>query len=158
MAKHKRTITGDCGEFYVASLLAGVGADVTIERVNAKRNDLNVTLGRRSFTIQVKAGRRWTNEERVRKPNESRWVWRAGQKCIDITDERHWYAFVYLGEWPKNETPPKVFFVPAKVVAKRLRENQLDQQEWFWMLKADAEKHCGLPGFKRMKRAISGLP
>ena len=156
MAKHKRMITGDCGEFYVASLLAGIGADVTIERVNAKRNDLKVTLGRRSFSVQVKAGRSHTNEARIRTPDESYWVWRAGKKCADITDPNHWYAFVYLGEWPKRGDPPMAFFVSSERVVKTLSD-QVTRGEWFWMYKSDAEKHCGLPGLKRMKNAIIGL-
>src|SRR4051812_2041233 len=116
MAKQKGTITGDCGEFYVASLLAGIGADVTVTRVNAKRNDLSVTLGRRSFALQVKAGRRYTNVDRKRVPKDAYWVWRAGKKCAEISDVRHWYAFVYLGEWPRRDDPPKVFFIPSRVV------------------------------------------
>jgi hypothetical protein len=155
MAKQKRTLTGDCGEFYVASLLSGIGADVTVERVNAKRNDLNVTLGRRSFTIQVKAGRSYTNEDGKRLPKESRWVWRAGEKCIAIKDKRHWYAFVYLGEWPKKGDAPRVFFVPSRVVSKTLCENPRGQQDWFCMYKHVAEEYCGIMGIRRMKKEIA---
>jgi hypothetical protein len=157
MAKHKRIITGDCGEFYVASLLAGVGADVRVQRVNQKTKDLNVTFGRRSFTVQVKAGRLYANEQRKRLPEESRWVWRTGKKCVDIRDKRHWYAFVYLGSWPSDGLPPEVFFIPSKFVAKRLHENDKDQWDWFWILKDDAVKYRDMRGLKTMKRAISKL-
>lgn len=154
MAKQGRTVIGDCGEFYVASLLAGMGADVRVERVNQKTKDLKVTFGRRSFSVQVKAGRHHTNEDRKRHPEESHWVWRTGQKCIDITDQRHWYAFVYLGDWPKDDMPPAVFFIPSRIVAKRLRENSRGQRDWFWILKDDAEEFRGLAGIRTMKKAI----
>lgn len=147
-------MTGDCGEFYVASLLAGMYSDVKVERVNEKTKDLNVKIGRRSFTVQVKAGRGHTNEDRKRVPEESRWVWRAGEKCIKITDERHWYAFVYLGDWPKKGDPPKVFFVPSKFVSQTLRENPRGQKDWFWMFKTEAERFCGVRGFRTMMKAI----
>jgi hypothetical protein len=156
MAKHKRMITGDCGEFYVASLLAGMGADVKIERVNAKVKDLIVTLGKRSFTVQVKTGTRHTNVARVRNPEYSYWVWRAGKKCADITDANHWYAFVFLGEWPKRGDPPKVFFVPSKYVVKTLSDKDETGGEWFWMYKTDAEECCGVAGFRKMKKAVTG--
>lgn len=68
MAKHKRMMTGDCGEFYVASLLAGMYSDVKVERMNEKAKDLNVTIGRQSFTIQVKSGRKHTNDARKKIP------------------------------------------------------------------------------------------
>ena len=155
MGKHKRTITGDCGEFYVAALLAGMGADVCIERVNQKTKDLNVAFGRTSFTLQVKAGRLYTNEERKHRPEDSYWVWRAGAKCMDITDPRHWYAFVYLGEWPRGNKPPEVFFIPSRFVAKRLLEQHRSQRDWFWILQDDAKKYCGLNGLKRMKKIVS---
>jgi hypothetical protein len=154
MAKHKRTMTGDCGEFYVASLLAGMYSDVKVERVNEKAKDLNVTIGRRSFTVQVKAGREHTNEDRKRFPEESRWVWRAGEKCVNVTDKRHWYAFVYLGEWPKRGDHPKVFFLSAKIVSQTLRENPRGQRDWFWIFKNEAEQYCGVKGFMKMMKVI----
>lgn len=156
MAKHKRTITGDCGEFYVASLLAGIGADVMVTRVNAMRNDLHVTLGRRSFTLQVKSGRRYTSEDRKRVPKNAYWVWRAGKKCAEISNSSHWYAFVYLGEWPRRGDAPKVFFISSKAVRKTLSDKKVTSGEWFWMRKHRAEKLCGLPGIKRMRKALAG--
>jgi hypothetical protein len=150
MAKHKRTMTGDCGEFYVASILAGMYSDVKVERVNEKAKDLNVKIGRRAFTVQVKSGRGYTREDKKRVPKESRWVWRAGKKCIAITKKSHWYAFVYLGEWPKRGEPPKVFFVPSKIVSRTLRENPRGQEDWFWMFQNEAEQYCGLAGFRKM--------
>jgi hypothetical protein len=157
MAKHKRIITGDCGELYAASLLAGLGADVRVERVNQKAKDLNVRFGRKSFTVQVKAGRLHTNEARKRRPEKSRWVWRTGKKCIGICSRRHRYAFVYLGDWPTDGVPPEVFFIPSRVVARRLLENEEGQQDWFCIPKDDAEKFRGLKGIKTMRSAISKL-
>jgi hypothetical protein len=154
VAKHQRTMTGDCGEFYVASILAGLYADVRVERVNAKAKDLNVKLGRRSFTLQVKSGRRHTNEERKRNPKESHWVWRAGKKCINVRDSSLWYAFVYLGTWPLRGDPPRVFFVPSKLVCQTLRENRRGQRDWFWMYKTDAERYSGIRGCRKMIKAI----
>jgi hypothetical protein len=158
MAKYHTTITGDCGEFYVASLFAGMGANVQIERVNAKRNDLKVMLRKRTFTIQVKTGRsNYTNKRKRRKPEESEWVWRAGKKCADISDPTHWYAFVYLADWPKRGDPPKVFFVPSKLVKKTLSDYEITQGEWFWMYQDEAEVYCGNLGFKKMMKAIQGM-
>jgi hypothetical protein len=150
-------MTGDCGEFYVASLLAGMESDVKVERVNEKAKDLNVTIGRRSFTVQVKAGRRHTNEERKRVPKDSCWVWRAGRKCIKVKDLHHWYAFVYLGEWPKKGDSPKVFFVSSKLVSQTLLENSEDQKDWYWIYKTEAEQFSGIKGFRKMMKAMSGI-
>ena len=56
-----------------------------------------------------------------RKPENNQWTWRVGRKAIDRAKESHWYAFVYIGDWPQGEGSPKVFFVPSKIVGKKLR-------------------------------------
>jgi hypothetical protein len=153
VAKHKRMMTGDCGEFYVASMLAGMYSDVKVERMNEKAKDLKVTIGRQKFTIQVKSGRKYTNDVRKKIPNNSRWVWQAGKKCIGITNPHHWYAFVYLGEWPKAGEPPKIFFIPSRTVSRELR-TWPGQEDWFAMYQHKAEKFCGVTGFRSMMKAF----
>ena len=128
--------------------------DVTVERVNAPTKDLNVKIGRHAIAVQVKSGRLATSVDFKRKPENNRWVWRAGKKCADIDDPNHWYAFVYLGEWPKRGDAPRVFFVPAELVVETLADKADTGGEWFWMLKSEAEQFCGVKGFRKMKHEI----
>jgi hypothetical protein len=157
MARHERLLTGDCGEYYVASFLSGMGADVTVERINAPTKDLHVKFGKKSITVQVKTGRTYNHVIRKRKPEDGWWVWRAGKKCMDVKDERHWYAFVSMGTWPKGNAVPKVFFVPSKIVAKTLRENDPTEQDWFWIPESKSDACCGAAGFRTLKKAIAKL-
>lgn len=159
MAKHEKIIVGNCGEYYVAAFLSGMGVKVAVERVNAPSKDLLVSFGEQSITVQVKCGKAGNHEIRIKNPEESYWVWRVGKKCMDQSDKDHWYAFVCIGEsghtWPKSESPPKIFFVPSKVVAKTLRDAEQSQNEWFWMYEDVAASYCGLTGFQKLKNAIT---
>jgi len=162
MAKPDRAIIGNCGEYYVAAYLSGMGAKVVVERVNAPVKDLKVRFGGHSVNVQVKCGRAYNFVIKKKNPEKNYWVWQAGKKCMNISDKDHWYAFVSIGAgergptWPESECPPKVFFVPSKIVAKTLRNNDQKQTMWFWMDERVAAGYCGLTGFRKFKKAITG--
>ena len=160
MAKGQSGICCACGEHYVGAYLSGVGAVVAFTRAGSPATDLIVTseTGGPSISLQVKTGRQYSHVIYKRNPKRNYWVWRVGKKAIEICKESHWYAFVYVGDWPhgKEEEHPKVFFVPSKVVVKRLRAGNKSQREWFWMRENAAKQYCGLLGYRRLKRAIDG--
>lgn len=158
MAKLQNAILSACGEHYVASYLSGMGVVVAFTRGGTPATDLIVTseTGGRSVSLQVKAGGLFSHTIYKRKPENNQWTWRAGSKAMDRAKESHWYAFVYIGDWPQGGDSPKVFFVPSKIVAKKLRDNETSQQAWFWMLEDEAENYCGLTGYRKLKKAIAG--
>ncbi len=160
MAKVQSGIRCACGEHYVGSYLSGVGAVVAFTRAGSPATDLIVTseTGGPSISLQVKTGGPYSHVIFKRNPEGNYWVWRVGKKAMKICKESHWYAFVYVGDWPhgKEEEHPKVFFVPSKVIVKRLRAGKKSQREWFWMPENKAKQYCGLLGYRRLKRALNG--
>ena len=163
MAKVQSGIRCACGEHYVGSYLSGVGAVVAFTRAGSPATDLIVTseTGGSSISLQVKTGGPCSHRIFKKNPENNDWVWRVGKKAMEVSKESHWYAFVYVGDWPLGESEfheeehPKVFFVPSRVVAKRLRANK-GYEAWFWMPENEAKQYCGLLGYRRLKKAING--
>jgi hypothetical protein len=157
MAKLQRTVLGACGEHYVASYLSGMGVVVALTRGGTPATDLIVTseTGGRAVSIQVKAGGTFSYTKYKRKPENNQWTWRVGRKAMDRANESHWYAFVYIGDWPQGEHFPKVFFVPSKTVRKKLRGTETSQQDWFWMREDEAKVYSGLTGYQKLKKAFA---
>jgi len=157
MAKRQGVIVGACGEHYVASYLSGMGLVVALTRMGSPATDLFVTAeaGGRAVTLQVKAGGLHSHVMYKRKPERDYWVWRTGKKAIDGAKESHWYAFVFVGDWPqrKGSPNPEVFFVPSKIVARTLRKPK-NQRDWFWMYDREIEEYRGLAGYKKLKKAL----
>jgi len=118
-----------------------------------------VTLekGGRAISLQVKTGGLASFSERKRNSENSQWTWQTGRKAMeeDRISESYWYAFVYVGEWPKCGEVPQVFFVPSKCVAQRLSENTPSQQDWFWILEKEADHYRGQTGFEQLMEALS---
>jgi hypothetical protein len=160
MAKLQSAILCPCGEHYVASYLSGMGLVVALTRAGSPATDLIVTsvTGGRSVSLQVKAGGLYSYSVYKRKPENNQWTWRVGKKAMDRAKDLYWFAFVYIGDWPQRQDSPapRVFFVPSKIVAKKLRSNDKSQQDWFWMLEDEAEPYCGMAGYKKLKKAING--
>ena len=124
-------ILGACGEHYVASYLSGMGLVVALTRAGVPATDLIVTseTGGRSLSLQVKTGQIYNHVTYKRNPKENYWVWRVGKMALNVSAETHWYAFVSVEGWPHKARAPDVFFVPSKLVARTLRENNKSQRE-----------------------------
>ena len=158
MTKIPSTILCACGEHYVASYLSGMGVVVALTRAGTPTTDMIVTseAGGRAVSLQVKTGGPSSYSARKRNPEKSQWTWRTGRKAMERPNKSHWYAFVYVGDWPQGECSPKVFFVPSEFVARRLRETEDSQQDWFWMLEKESEQYCGLTGYRKLEKAVTG--
>ena len=156
MTKVPPTILGACGEYYVASYLSGMGLVVALTRKGTPTTDLMVTSesGGHSISLQVKSGGSYSHVVYKRKPKYNYWVWRTGRKAMFRPNRSHWYAFVYVGDWPHGKDLLQVFFVPSKVVADRVKTS--NQKEWFWIYDVDTTPYCGLEGFRKLKKAIAG--
>lgn len=157
MGKRKSIIIAATGEHYAAAFLSSMGLVVAMPRGGTPSTDLIVTSekGGRSVSLQVKTG---TSSHMVykRKPENNYWLWDTGFKAMNLSNEFHWYAFVFLNEWPSSGRSPDVFFVPSKIVAKCIRQQYDDKQKrpFFWMLEAVAEQYRGLSGFRRLKKVL----
>ena len=112
---------GASGEFYVASLLSAFNLSVGLPLGGSARSDLFVALesGGPALRIQVKTGTQSTKNDKEVGPI---YLWSTGKKAIDDHDDYFWYAYAWLNRWPVDETLPKVFFVPSKMVSDCIRE------------------------------------
>jgi hypothetical protein len=157
MPKIPTTIRCACGEHYAASYLSGMGLVVALTRAGTPATDLIVTseIGGRSVSLQVKTGGPSSFSERKKSPGNSQWTWRTGRKAMDLASDSHWFAFVYVGNWPQCEHAPQVFFVPSQTVAKRLRDTQPSQQDWFWMMESEADQFRGMKGYEKLAEALA---
>src|ERR1019366_5823530 len=157
MAKHQSTILCATGEHYVASYLSGMGLAAALPRGGVPPTDLIVTSerGGRSVSLQVKAGGIHSHVTYKRKPENNAWVWRTKLRAKSRPSDFHWYAFVYVGDWPSHGKPPEVFFVPSKIVAQKARDPNI-VEGWFLISEVEAELYRGKAGYKKLKRAIAG--
>jgi hypothetical protein len=157
MAKHQSTILCATGEHYVAAYLSGMGLVAALPRGGVPATDLIVTSerGGRSVSLQVKAGGIYSHRIYKRKPENNAWVWRTGPGAKNRSSESHWYAFVYVGDWPSGGGLPEVFFVPSEVVAVKAHDPEI-VEGWFWISEAEAEQYRGREGFKKLKMAVDG--
>jgi hypothetical protein len=154
MTKIQNSTLGACGEHYVASYLSGMGLVVGITNTGAPATDLIVTSesGAKSVSIQVKTGGIHSHITRKRKPENNAWCWRTS-KAKRPTSDSHWYAFVFVGDWPSDGGAPEVFFVPSKVVAQKARDPEI-VEGWFWISEAEAEQYRGRLGYRRLASCL----
>ena len=156
MAKFQTSITGACGEHFVASYLSAMGFVVALTRAGTPSTDIIVTSvgGGRSISLQVKTGRSQNRVTYKKDSSKDYWVWRAGAKAIERSNKYHWYAFAALGDWQQVDESPSLFFVPSKRVTSRLRENAEAQREWFWLSDDEAETCRGVAGVRQMSKLL----
>ena len=157
MPKISPIIRGACGEHYAASYLSGMGLVVALTRAGTPTTDLIVTseAGGRSVSLQVKTGGIDSHVIFKKTPKNNYWNWRSGSKAAELSNESHWYAFVFIGDWPSGGGPPKVFFVPSKFVAERAHHPDTSEG-WFWMSDAEAEQFHGLDGYEKLAKVLAG--
>ena len=160
MEKTQRIIVGTTGEHYVAAYLSGMGLIVSLTRGGIQSIDLLVASpsGGRPVSVQVKTGAHpTTHVVYAHKPKDNYWTWHTGPKALDLSDETYWYAFVFTDGWPKSGRVPEVFFVPSKVVAKRIRKEQRKERTrlYFWMDDAKAEEYRGIAGYGKLLTALA---
>ena len=143
------SIIGATGEHYVAAMLSSTGLVVAMPRGGVPSTDLIVTraVGGRAVSIQVKTGTT-SYEKRKRKPEESYYLWDTGFKALNLLNDAHWFAYVYLNGWPTEGNLPKVFFVPSCVVVQCMRKQQEEGQKrpFFWMYENESENYRDLVG------------
>lgn len=160
MQKLPSSIIGAAGEHYVAAMLSCKGLVVALPRGGVPSTDLMVTqvVGGRAVSIQVKTGGTASFEKKKRKPEESYYVWDTGFKAINLQNESHWYAYVYLNGWPFEHKLPKVFFVPSRIVAECMRKQQEEGQKrpFFWMYEHIAETYKDLIGCQKIIEHLQG--
>jgi hypothetical protein len=154
MARAYTSIRSACGEHYVASYLSGMGLVVGITKAGAPATDLIATseFGEKSASIQVKTGGIHSHIIRKRKPENNAWCWRAGVRP-KRSSKSHWYAFVYVGDWPSGGEMPEVFFVPSKVVAEKALDPNI-VEGWFWISESEAEQYRGKVGYQRLESSL----
>lgn len=154
MAKSQNNTRGACGEHYVASYLSGMGLVVGITKTGAPATDLIVTSesGARSVSIQVKTGGPHSHITQKKKPENNAWCWRTSKAKRPASDS-HWYAFVFVGDWPSDGSIPEVFFVPSKVVAQKAQDPGISEG-WFWISEAEAEPYRGARGYRPMASCL----
>ena len=135
-----------------------MGLVVGITRAGVPATDMLVTSesGGRSISVQVKTGGIHSHIIRKRKPENNAWCWRTGARAKNLSGESHWFAFVYVGDWPSGGDMPEVFFVPSKVVAKKARDPEI-VEGWFWISEAEAEQYRGAEGCKRLTSSLRTL-
>jgi hypothetical protein len=148
--KRPSVIIGACGEHYLASYLSGFGLIVAMPRAVIPGCDLLVATskGGRAARLQVKTGTQSTKTHREEGKIYLCWT---SQTVIKREDPNLWYAYIWLKNWPHGEQLPEVFFVPAHVVVKCLKQCVRDK-EWpcFWMHADDAKKFEGQSGLRRL--------
>jgi hypothetical protein len=88
-----------------------------------------------------------------RQQENDSWVWRMGARSVE-SDRCHWYAFVYIGDWPTGVETPEIFFVPSKVIATK-RHQRVTSKGWFWMYKKEAERYRGIKGVRELKKSLA---
>ena len=154
--KSSTTITGACGEHYVAAYLSGAGLIVALPRAGIPGCDLLVSTekGGQAIRVQVKTGTQSTrNDKEVGKI----YLWSTSYSVIERNDKHLWYAYVWLNGWPGGDFLPEVFFVPSKVVVKCMQECRDNKETWpyFWMRVGDASKYKGRSGLKPLLTTLN---
>lgn len=148
--KRPSVIIGACGEHYLASYLSGFGLIVAMPRAGIPGCDLLVATSKsgRAARLQVKTG---TQSTKTHREEGKIYLWWTSPTVIKREDPNLWYAYIWLKNWPHGEQLPEVFFVPAHVVVKCLKQCVRDK-EWpcFWMHADDAKKFEGQFGLRRL--------
>lgn len=151
------TITGACGEHYVAAYLSGFDLVVALPRAGTAGSDLFVSKerGGNPLRVQVKTAR--TEVQRNDKDVGRIYLWATSYDAIDRSDRYLWYAYVWLNGWPAGSEGPELFFVPSHMVAERLREcrDDGDTRGYFWMRVNEAPKYRGSAGLKALLQSLA---
>ena len=127
------TITGASGEFFVAAYLSALNLVVALPRGGVPSSDLLVTTerGEKTISLQVKTAKKSFNPS---KDHGDYLAWEMPNKAITVSDT-HWYAFVDIKNWPKDDKTPEVFLVPsAKVKFVFETENKSDAERVFTLM------------------------
>jgi hypothetical protein len=156
MPKLNPAILGACGEYFVASFLSGSGLVVALTRRGVPASDMLITsdMGGQSISLQVKSGGVYSRTTYKKDPEKIQWTWRVGNKDAVHSNDSHWFAFVFIGEWPLDGDNPDVFFVPSKFVIERAYDPATNDG-WFWMMETEAKGYRGLKGCEMIKKAIA---
>ncbi|MBE0619141.1 MAG: hypothetical protein IH605_00970 [Burkholderiales bacterium] len=150
--KPATTITGACGEHYIAAYLSGFGLVVAIPRHGTPNFDLLVAndKGGHAICLQVKTGRKAYEN---RKTEGEIYLWDTPRTVIELDDENLWYAYVWLNGWPDNGNLPQVFFVPSKRVVQCIKKDK-GKRTFFWMYADEARKYRGRLGLDSLINAL----
>src|SRR5688572_11968971 len=100
------TITGACGEHYVAAYLSGCDLIVALPRAGIAGSDLFISKerGGKPLRVQVKTAR----AEVLRKDKHVGriYLWATSYEAIERSDEYLWYAYLWLNGWPAGGDAP----------------------------------------------------
>lgn len=156
MAKQNTSITGACGEHYIAAYLSGNGLIVAMPRGGMPGCDLLVAKlkGGCALRVQVKTGRE--SKRYSRYCGEEIYVWFTSWAAIERDDKNLWYAFIWLNDWPKSENLPEVFIIPSKTVVscmKTLRKEEATRPH-YWMPISEAQNFKGRVGLNLLLDAL----
>lgn len=147
------TITGCCGEHYVAAYLAGHGLVVALPHAGICGTDMFVgaPAGGPPVRVQVKTGTLASGKD----ADGEFYSWDTAESVIERHDPSLWYAYVSLDHWPREATLPKVFFIPSDVVVTRMAEDRgKRKRSVYWILKTESSKYEGKNGLDRMLEAM----
>jgi hypothetical protein len=155
MPKFDTTVTGDCGENYVASYLAGFGLIVATTRRGVTGIDLIVTQpsAGKPVNIQVKTVRDGKGKSKGREF----YSWPINYAVVSRPDDGLWFACVDLNGWPHADSLPHLFFVPLAFVAARLKsEYPLGKgPTWFALYGDEAHEYRSNSGFLKLHSVMS---
>lgn len=145
---------GACGEHYVAAYLSRKELVVALPRAGVPGTDLFVAKDDgHPIRVQVKTGTQATRKDKVEGPI---YLWSTAANVANLIDDKMWFAFVWLRNWPHEDELPEVFFVPLSAVAKCMKGEQEASWPYFWMRVVDAGQYKGDIGFKKLEAALSG--
>jgi hypothetical protein len=162
VAKLDRAILGDCGEYYAAFFLSGLGNIVTRTKRGTAAIDMNIArkAGGKKISVQVKTGQHAdTHKTYKTKPENDFWVWHVGKRAKEGAHDPQWYAFVAIDGWLQGKSHPEIFFVPSSFVTRRTRQNEKlpgPEGEWFDMTEEEARLHAGLMGYRKLEKDLIG--
>ncbi len=143
---------GAAGEYYVAAYLSRKELVVALPRAGVSGTDLFVSASNSGHPIrlQVKTGTQSISNDKNKGPI---YLWAASVGIADLIDDRKWFAFVWLKNWP--EDLPEVFFVPLAVVSACMDQQRESSYPSFWMRSEDAEQYKGNKGYQKLRDALT---
>lgn len=128
MNKLQKNISGQSGEYAVASELSRLGLIATTFTRNMPDFDILATNSNKMIKIQVKTG--WCKKN---------YSWRLGKKCENIFADDFYYAFVNLNELKESI---EYWLIPSELVAKTIKESH---QIWLSSPGKKGQKHNDNP-------------
>ena len=158
MPKFDTTITGNCGENYVASYLAGFGMIAALTRAGLTGLDMMVTeaASGKPMKIQVKT----TRDGRGKQKGRWFYSWNTSYSVVKNQDDNLWFAYVDLNEWPEKEKLPHLFFVPSSFVAGRIQQDYKPESSptYFSLFDDEAEEYRSIKGLGKMRAEMAANP